>query len=782
MIHKRTLILEDTNLLQDSEIVLKVGKKENYAFEIPMTDELLKRIQPDYVADSTYAIFHIAEMSKQIKLKSKLYSNVLIIKGAIEIEKIGDLIANLYLRNPNKKITKIGQLDVKVIEEQALEIYDFNDEEVETMSIKTKTVEQPTTNQVDQKVLIDAILDVKSNVREITQAYFVEELSSQIGAKWYDGASSPNNNIGVEGDYYINTINGDIFKFTLSQWERIGNIRGSKGKTGDRGPMGITGPQGEKGEKGEKGDKGDKGDEGKQGPQGEMGVRGLQGRDGAPGPQGEKGEKGEDGSKWYDGIGVPNEDRGKNGDYYLDLSSESNGDIYSKYGDIWHRIGNLGGRGSSSNDVPDSADDFATVEFVKDSIENALMGKVDKKEGYGLSQENFTPELKEKIEQMSEANKGEQGPPGPPGPTGPMGPQGPSVQSDWAEINEESLAYIRNKPTIVKKINDLEDVEATVVKDKDILVYNTESEKWEATTLIAGETRKTLAYSAAKKVWEPTPLFSNSELGCEGSLEKTIVVKGTSAGNIKDGDTLPVGMTFTQFVERLLVKQIPPTYTRPTLSVSSNIGLKFEMGKTINPTIITKYNKNDGGNVLTHKVYKNNSEVYSGTSLRDYTEEFILNSNVQFKSEVSYAAGAIKNDNLGNPYPQGQIQAGTISNTISINAARAYWGFPSDSPNIPNAEDIRRTNTTGIDLTAGSTIKVVAQPSTRTIIFAYPATLRDCTKIRYEELGDDSNKSVFKQALVQIPDASGLNPVDYRVYYYTSPIPFGATATFILTV
>ena len=177
MIHKRTLILEDTNLLPD------VGKKENYAFEIPMTDELLKRIQPDYVADSTYAIFHIAEMSKQIKLKSKLYSNVLIIKGAIEIEKIGDLIANLYLRNPNKKITKIGQLDVKVIEEQALEIYDFNDEEVETMSIKTKTVEQPVTNQVDQKVLIDAILDVKSNVREITQAYFVEELSSQIGAK-----------------------------------------------------------------------------------------------------------------------------------------------------------------------------------------------------------------------------------------------------------------------------------------------------------------------------------------------------------------------------------------------------------------------------------------------------------------------------------------------------------------------------------------------------------------------------------------------------------------------
>ena len=65
-----------------------------------------------------------------------------------------------------------------------------------------------------------------------------------------------------------------------------------------------------------------------------MGIRGLQGRDGAPGPQGKQGPQGEAGSKWYDGIGVPSTNKGKNGDYYLDLSSEGNGDIYSKYEDI----------------------------------------------------------------------------------------------------------------------------------------------------------------------------------------------------------------------------------------------------------------------------------------------------------------------------------------------------------------------------------------------------------------------------------------------------------------
>lgn len=82
----------------------------------------------------------------------------------------------------------------------------------------------------------------------------------------------------------------------------------------------------------------------------------------------------------------------------------------------------------------------------------------------------------------------------------------------------------------------------------------------------------------------------------------------------------------------------------------------------------------------------------------------------------------------------------------------------------------------------GSTIKVVAQPSTRTIVFAYPDTLRDCTKIRYEELGDDTNKSVFKQVIIPIKDASRMNPINYKIYYYTSPIPFGSTATFTLTV
>ena len=66
---------------------------------------------------------------------------------------------------------------------------------------------------------------------------------------------------------------------------------------------------------------------------------------------------------------------------------------------------------------------------------------------------------------------------GPPGPQGPEGPQGPSVQSDWEETNTNALAYIKNKPDLVKRINDLDDVDAAVVRDKDILLYNDETHK-----------------------------------------------------------------------------------------------------------------------------------------------------------------------------------------------------------------------------------------------------------------------------------------------------------------
>ena len=60
------------------------------------------------------------------------------------------------------------------------------------------------------------------------------------GNKWYNGTGVPSFITGVnEGDMYLNTSNGDVYRYSGTAWYKNGN---------------LMGPQGEQGVKGEKGD------------------------------------------------------------------------------------------------------------------------------------------------------------------------------------------------------------------------------------------------------------------------------------------------------------------------------------------------------------------------------------------------------------------------------------------------------------------------------------------------------------------------------------------------
>jgi len=49
------------------------------------------------------------------------------------------------------------------------------------------------------------------------------------GASWYDGSGAPASGLGVDGDYYLNTANGDVYAKTASVWAVVGNITGPAG-------------------------------------------------------------------------------------------------------------------------------------------------------------------------------------------------------------------------------------------------------------------------------------------------------------------------------------------------------------------------------------------------------------------------------------------------------------------------------------------------------------------------------------------------------------------------
>lgn len=235
-------------------------------------------------------------------------------------------------------------------------------------------------------------------------------------------------------------------------------------------------------------------------------------------------------------------------------------------------------------------------------------------------------------------------------------------------------------------------------------------------------------------------------------------------------------------IEKLLLKQFPVSYVAPKLSLSSSNGVKFEKGSQIQTTLIPNFTKNDAGTLTKYTLLRNGSVIKDLPVTENFNEQITLNDNTRYTAQVKYNAGDIKLNSLGKPHQEGQIQAGSKEDSIMLLAVRGSWGCSFTSADKPTAEAIRAVKVTSLDLQNGSTIKVVAGANDRTIVFAYPNDLRECSKIRYEEFNDDNNKTVFKQTTLSIPDKSGANHIDYKVYYYTAPVPFGTKATFTLTI
>lgn len=116
------------------------------------------------------------------------------------------------------------------------------------------------------------------------------------------GAGAPSSELGVNGDYYVNTSARTIYgPKSGGSWGVATSL------TGERGEVGLTGAEGGKGTTGSTGATGSAGSTGPEGPRGlkgdvgATGAAGTTGPTGATGTAGERGEKGEIGSQGIEG-------------------------------------------------------------------------------------------------------------------------------------------------------------------------------------------------------------------------------------------------------------------------------------------------------------------------------------------------------------------------------------------------------------------------------------------------------------------------------------------------
>lgn len=264
-------------------------------------------------------------------------------------------------------------------------------------------------------------------------------------------------------------------------------------------------------------------------------------------------------------------------------------------------------------------------------------------------------------------------------------------------------------------------------------------------------------------------------------------------GSYSTGDTIQSNTPIKTIIKKILQKQVPPTYTAPTISISNNSGMSpgsYEIGTTISPKLKATYTKNDGGNLISITI---NPNVANGTisPLTGEVTPFILENQVQYSATVTYEDGPIKNDNLGEPYPTGKILAGTKNSSNMIFSPYRvgyFWGvLNTSSAEAPLTSAIIRSGTKKNGAYTSGNIPNTIQASTvanrKRIFVACPKTNIGVKKvIMPSAMNADCTADFVKQAnTVIVEGANGYQGIEYNVWVY-EPAMISDDQTFIVTL
>lgn len=266
----------------------------------------------------------------------------------------------------------------------------------------------------------------------------------------------------------------------------------------------------------------------------------------------------------------------------------------------------------------------------------------------------------------------------------------------------------------------------------------------------------------------------------------TVNTGGSAVGGIKDGQVIDAGTSLDDFIKKLLLKQVPATYTKPgvTIAVASGNGAgDYEVGTNISTTLKAIFTQNDAGALTSLGIFKSGQSdaIISGAEspVTSEAQEFVIpDGNVIFTATAAYGEGAIKQDNLGNDSPSGHIEAGSVtSNQLWFSGKRnLFYGTGVGSVPELTSEVVRGLSKSTLNPKNGQTFDVSVAVGQQYVIIAYPKTLRSMTKCFYVEQNTDLVAN-FIESTLSVQGANGAAGADYRVYTYGMSVPSAATMT-----
>lgn len=220
-----------------------------------------------------------------------------------------------------------------------------------------------------------------------------------------------------------------------------------------------------------------------------------------------------------------------------------------------------------------------------------------------------------------------------------------------------------------------------------------------------------------------------------------------------------------------------PSITQPSVSISSSDFKAYEVGANVTPSYTAtlnagsyQYGPATGITATSWNVVDNAAEPNTLTTASGSFPQMqvVDGTSYSITATASYGAGAIPNTALGQEYAAGQIKAGSKSatkGTITGYRNGFYGTTTSQSSGTFESDNIRALTATNKAVTAGTVINISIPVGAKSVIFAYPSSVRDVNSVQDVNGLNAEIKTAFTQVLVNVAGANGYNPIEYKVYY-----------------
>lgn len=270
-------------------------------------------------------------------------------------------------------------------------------------------------------------------------------------------------------------------------------------------------------------------------------------------------------------------------------------------------------------------------------------------------------------------------------------------------------------------------------------------------------------------------VFFNSDITCAGSYTAVGNITKTQSGTTTISSN---GKSLWDVMQAIFTKELQPTKTEPSVSLTVTQAGSYEVGTSVTPTWSAAlgagsytYGPATGVAATTWTITDsdgNSDNTASGSfpaiTVGDST-------NYTIKAEATYNQGAVANTNMGNPSnPVIQIAAGTKDKTSgAIKGYRSFfYGAVATDSTTPLTSSIIRSLTNGGAYDSAKSITINPITGGKRYIVAIPAssTRSGLTSAILPNSLNAEVKTQYSDITVSVEGANSYSSTPYKIYVY----------------